>query len=96
MIHKTAFIDSKAKISSNVKIGAYTVIGPNVIIDENSEIQSKNDRGAGECSPRDPRRLAANFPRTGYVLILCYSFTVPCGARAPVSLLFMQADPRQR
>ncbi len=40
MIHKTAIIDSKAKISSNVKIGAYSIIGPNVEIDENSEIQS--------------------------------------------------------
>ena len=40
MIHKTAIIDPKAKISSNVKIGAYSIIGPNVEIDENSEIQS--------------------------------------------------------
>ena len=30
MIHETAIINSKAKISSNVSIGAYTVIGPNV------------------------------------------------------------------
>ena len=40
MIHKTAIIDSKAKISSNVKVGAYSVIGPNVEIAENSEVQS--------------------------------------------------------
>ena len=40
MIHKTAIIDSKAKISANVKIGAYSLIGPNVEINENSEIQS--------------------------------------------------------
>jgi UDP-N-acetylglucosamine acyltransferase len=40
MIHKTAIIDPKAKISTNVKIGAYSLIGPNVVIDENSEIQS--------------------------------------------------------
>src|SRR6056300_439248 len=40
MIHKTAIVDPKAKISSNVKIGAYSLIGPNVEIDENSEIQS--------------------------------------------------------
>ena len=40
MIHKTAIIDSKAKISSNVSIGAYTVIGPNVEIGENTIIQS--------------------------------------------------------
>ena len=38
MIHKTAIIDPKAKISSNVSIGAYTLIGPNVEIGENSVI----------------------------------------------------------
>ena len=40
MIHKTALIDSKAKINSNVDVGPYTVIGPNVEIGENSVIQS--------------------------------------------------------
>ena len=40
MIHKTAIVDSNAKISKNVKIGPYTVIGPNVEIDEETEIQS--------------------------------------------------------
>ena len=40
MIHKTAIIDSKAKISSNVIIGPYTVIGPNVEINANSVIDS--------------------------------------------------------
>ena len=40
MIHKTAIIDSKAKINYNVSIGAYSVIGPNVEIGENSLIQS--------------------------------------------------------
>ena len=40
MIHKTAIVNPKAKISSNVKIGAYSIIGPNIEIDENSEIQS--------------------------------------------------------
>jgi UDP-N-acetylglucosamine acyltransferase len=40
MIHKTAIIDHKAKISTNVSIGAYTVIGPNVELGENSVIQS--------------------------------------------------------
>ena len=34
MIHKTAIIDPKAKISSNVKIGPYSIIGPNVEINE--------------------------------------------------------------
>ena len=40
MIHSTAIIDSKAKISENVHIGPYCVIGPNVEINENTEIQS--------------------------------------------------------
>ena len=40
MIHKTAIIDSKAKIFENVSIGPYCVIGPNVEIGEGSEIQS--------------------------------------------------------
>ena len=40
MIHKTAIIDLKAKISKNVKIGPYSVIGPNVEIGENTEIHS--------------------------------------------------------
>ena len=40
MIHKTAIIDSKAKVSSAVIIGPYTVIGPNVQIDENVIIHS--------------------------------------------------------
>ncbi len=40
MIHKTAIIDSNAKISKNVKIGPYTVVGPNVEIGEETEIQS--------------------------------------------------------
>ena len=40
MIHKTAIIDSKAKISNNVKIGPYSVIGPNVEIGEGTVVQS--------------------------------------------------------
>ncbi len=40
MIHKTAIIDSKAKISKNVKIGPYSIIGPNVEIGEGTEIHS--------------------------------------------------------
>ena len=40
MIHKTAIIDIKSKISSTVKIGTYTVIGPNVEIGDNTVIQS--------------------------------------------------------
>ena len=40
MIHKTAIVDPKAKISSNITIGAYSVIGPDVEIDENTIIHS--------------------------------------------------------
>ena len=40
MIHKTAIIDPKAKISSNVKVGPYSIIGPGVEIDEEVIIQS--------------------------------------------------------
>ena len=40
MIHKTASIDSSAKISEYVTIGPYTVIGPNVEIGEGTVIQS--------------------------------------------------------
>ena len=40
MIHKTAIIDVKAKVSDNVKVGAYSVIGPNIKIGEGTEIQS--------------------------------------------------------
>ena len=40
MIHKTAIIDSEAKIEENVKIGPYTVIGPNVEIGQGTVIQS--------------------------------------------------------
>ena len=40
MIHKTAIVDTKAKISSNVSIGAYSVIGSGVEIEENTTIDS--------------------------------------------------------
>ena len=40
MIHKTALIDPKAKISENVKIGPYSVIGPQVEIGEGTVVQS--------------------------------------------------------
>jgi UDP-N-acetylglucosamine acyltransferase len=40
MIHKSAIIDPKAKVSSNVEIGPYTVVGPNVEINENTIIHS--------------------------------------------------------
>ena len=40
MIHKTAIIDPKAKISENVKIGPYSVIGPEVEIGKSTIINS--------------------------------------------------------
>ena len=40
MIHKTAIIDTNAKISNNVNIGAYSIIGADVEIGEGSIIQS--------------------------------------------------------
>ena len=40
MIHKTALVDSKAKISKNVQIGPYSIIGPNVEIGEGTVVQS--------------------------------------------------------
>ena len=40
MIHKTAIIDSQAKLHNNVKVGPYSVIGANVEIDENTVVQS--------------------------------------------------------
>jgi len=40
MIHKSAIVDPKARISSTVKIGPYSIIGPNVEINDNTEIQS--------------------------------------------------------
>ena len=40
MIHKTAIIDSSAKISANVTIGPYSVIGPNVEIGKGTVVQS--------------------------------------------------------
>ena len=40
MIHKTAIVNSKAKISNNVTIGPYSIIGPNVVIGENTVLQS--------------------------------------------------------
>ena len=40
MIHKTAIVDVKAKISDNVKIGPYCFIGPDVEIGANSVLHS--------------------------------------------------------
>ncbi len=40
MIHKTAIVDAKAKISENAKIGPYSIIGPNVEIGHDTVIHS--------------------------------------------------------
>ena len=40
MIHKTAIVDLKAKISENVEIGPYSIIGPEVEIGTNSILHS--------------------------------------------------------
>ena len=40
MIHKTAVVDKKAKISGDAIIGPYSIIGPDVQIAEGAEIQS--------------------------------------------------------
>ena len=40
MIHKTAIVDNKAKVSNSVNIGPYSVIGPNVEIGGNVIIHS--------------------------------------------------------
>ncbi len=40
MIHPTAIVDKKSKISDNVEIGAYSVIGPEVEIASNSKLHS--------------------------------------------------------
>ena len=40
MIHKTAIVDNKSKVSSSVKIGPYSVIGPNVEIGKDVIIHS--------------------------------------------------------
>ena len=40
MIHKTAIIDTNAKISQSAEIGPYSIVGPNVEIGDNVIIQS--------------------------------------------------------
>ena len=80
MIHKTAIIDSRAKISSNVEIGPYTIIGPHVEIDDDVIIQShvnitghtiigKNNRIYPMASiGSDPQDLKYNGENTSLVI----------------------------
>jgi acyl-[acyl-carrier-protein]--UDP-N-acetylglucosamine O-acyltransferase len=41
MIHKTAIVDSKAKVSSSAQIGAFSIIGPDVEIGDNTKVHSQ-------------------------------------------------------
>ena len=79
MIHKTAIIDSKAKLSKNVQIGPYCVIGPNVEIEENTIIQShvnisgnvkigKGNRIYPFVSINDPQDLKYNGEPTNLII----------------------------
>jgi len=79
MIHSTAIIDSKAKISESVHIGPYCVIGPNVEINENTEIQShvnisghtkigKGNKIYPFVSINDPQDLKYNDEPTNLVI----------------------------
>ena len=40
MIHHTAIVDKKSKISENVEIGPYCIIGPNVELGSNTKLHS--------------------------------------------------------
>ena len=40
MIHHTAIVDSKSKISNNVEVGPYCIIGPDVEIDNDTKLHS--------------------------------------------------------
>ena len=79
MIHSTAIIDPKAKISENVYIGPYCLIGPNVEINENTEIQShvnisghtkigKGNKIYPFVSINDPQDLKYNGEPTNLVI----------------------------
>ena len=79
MIHSTAIIDPKVKISKNVQIGPYSVIGPNVEIGENTIIQShvsisantiigKGNKIYPFVSINDPQDLKYNGEPTNLVI----------------------------
>jgi UDP-N-acetylglucosamine acyltransferase len=74
MIHKTAIVDPKAKISSNITIGAYSIIGPDVEIDENTIIHSHvNISGHTKIFPyasigNDPQDLKYNGEETRLII----------------------------
>ena len=79
MIHKTAIVDPKSKISKNVIIGPYSVIGPNVEIAEDTIIKShvsifgKTKIGKGNIfypfvSINDPQDLKYNGEETNLII----------------------------
>ena len=79
MIHKTAIIDSKAKLSKNVNVGPYCVIGPNVEIGEDTDIQShvnisgnvkigKGNKIYPFVSINDPQDLKYNGEQTNLLI----------------------------
>ena len=79
MIHKTAIIDSKAKLNKNVQIGPYCVIGPNVEIGEDTIIEShvnisgntkigKRNKIYPFVSVNDPQDLKYNGEPTNLVI----------------------------
>ena len=79
MIHKTAIIDSKAKLDKNIQVGPYCVIGPNVEIGEDTIIQShvnisgntkigKGNKIYPFVSMNDPQDLKYNGELTNLVI----------------------------
>ena len=79
MIHKTAIIDTKAKLDKNVKVGPYCIIGPNVEIGENTIIQShvnisgntkigKGNKIYPFVSMNDPQDLKYNGEPTNLII----------------------------
>ena len=79
MIHKTAIIDTKAKLGKNVEVGPYCVIGPNVEIGESTIIHShvsisgntkigKSNKIYPFVSINDPQDLKYNGEPTNLVI----------------------------
>ena len=80
MIHKTAIIDNKAKVSGSANIGPYSVIGPNVEIGEdviihshvnisgNTKIGSGNKIYPFASIGNDPQDLKYNGEKTKLII----------------------------
>ena len=89
MIHETAIIDTKTKISSNVSIGPYTVIGPDVEIGENTIIHSHvNIAGHTKIGKRNkiyPFASIGNDPQSRYLFaVACIAVANQCGSNISV------------